>query len=208
MGTSSSDRIILSSAIPAMTVCGACGDVVGPIGGGTDRVQTGTCRLHEAAEEERWSRYDFNRHVEICRCCGTILLRSGSKWSVWFCDDCKDAVLALGRRHGRCIVPIGRHSVHAGLMLTNEDRDDPVALHCFVESYNAITDVMRVVEDWRGVVIRRNLETMGLAPDSIVPVARYVTGVAEVDPAARFQEMVAYLQERALEEQRDKGGAA
>ena len=40
---------------------------------------------------------------------------SGSKWSVWFCDACQHRVSTLNGSVGRCVIPIGRHSLMNGV---------------------------------------------------------------------------------------------
>jgi hypothetical protein len=158
-----------------MVVCGDCGDVVGPfehadravrledecfdLGPRSTYVQRGRCPTHTSeGNESRWPRFDYNRLVELCNCCGAVPLRSGSKWSVWFCDACKQQVQLLNGRHGRCVVPIGRHSVHAGWLLTGDQIENPLEVEAFVSSMSAISDGMCALHDWRRIVVRRNLE--------------------------------------------------
>jgi hypothetical protein len=196
------------SEIPGMLVCGDCGDIVGPVPGRPDRVQRGSCARHHGRKvDPRWPECDFNQHAELCRCCGAVPLQSGSRWSVWFCGPCKDEVLDLGRRHGRHIIPIGPHSFQAGLVLDGERAEDPVEVHCFVESVNALRDVMGMTAEWRRLAVRLNLEAMGCAPDAVVPVERYLEGASVVRTATRFGQMCAYLQRRATAGRDPEGGA-
>lgn len=50
--------------------------------------------------QEPWPNSDFNEHTCLCRCCVSEPLRSGSRWSVWFCDECKARVIALNKLVG------------------------------------------------------------------------------------------------------------
>ncbi len=65
--------------------------------------------------DPRWPRFDFNEHVHLCRCCRSYTLASGSRWSVWFCDACKGRVRLFNHGMGRTVIPIGRHSLMAGV---------------------------------------------------------------------------------------------
>jgi hypothetical protein len=46
---------------------------------------------------------------------------SGSKWSLFFCEDCKMRVVAHNQGAGRCVIPIGRHSIMNGVFLSRAD---------------------------------------------------------------------------------------
>jgi hypothetical protein len=74
---------------------------------------------------ERWSGFDFNTVVELCYGCGIEPIRSGSRWSIFFCSDCVDRAMTINRRHGQWIVPMGRHSVMHGAALSTEDAAEP-----------------------------------------------------------------------------------
>jgi hypothetical protein len=75
------------------------------------------CRCRRASDLT-WPGYDFNQHLELCRCCHLVALPSGSRWSVWFCEDCTARVRAFNERIGRTTIPIGRHSLMAGVGLS------------------------------------------------------------------------------------------
>lgn len=191
--------------IGSMGVCDTCRDVVGPIDPRSSaldrrmaRLQEGTCPLHKLEPtQERWPGSDFNRHVDLCRCCGTVALRSGSRWAVWFCAACKEQVGLLNGRHGRCVVPIGRHSVQWGYMLTGEQADNPVNVHLFVEGLRSVFESMRVLSDWGAEAIGRNLEALGAGRGSVILLDEYCREAQErIDPMQRFRQMCEYLAER------------
>lgn len=71
--------------------------------------------------EPTWPGKDFNEHLHLCECCRLDPRRSGSRWSVWFCDGCKLRVIDLNRQIGRCVIPIGRHSLMAGVGIAGSD---------------------------------------------------------------------------------------
>ncbi len=219
--------IINPVTLPDMVVCRDCGDALGPfhntIGAGrleghqfslgprsTTYVQRGACPTHIGdGSDSRWARFDYNRFLELCNCCGAVPLLSGSRWSVWFCDACKQQVGLLNGRHGRCVVPIGRHSVHAGFSLKHDQLDDPLAVEMYVSAWNSIADVMSLLNDWRRTVVRRNLEVVGAEAGSAVPLTVYVDELGLESLAMdRFREMCEYLDRRGREASRGKGAAS
>ena len=50
---------------------------------------------------------DFNKAYETCYCCGLEVLESGSKWSPFFCQDCKKAIFQFNDAVGTCVIPLG-----------------------------------------------------------------------------------------------------
>lgn len=186
--------------VPEMEVCHDCGQVVGRFFFAPHdfRVQHGRCPAHAAPEAEtaRWPGYDYNLHADLCRCCGRAPLASGSRWSVWFCQACKEQVELLNARHGRCIVPIGRHSVHAGHVLSEDQARDPAAIDAFLATMNALGQVHDVLRRWAEGVVRRNLDAIGVAAGEAVLLERYWSAVrGRVDPDDRFREMCGFLEE-------------
>ncbi len=184
-----------------MEVCGPCGGPVGPF---RDRrgtrplrsyVQRGSCPLHAAPRRQRgWDGFDFDEGVALCRCCGAVALRSGHRFSVWFCDACKQEVGLLNGRHGRYVVPIGRHSVHAGCVLTSSDVMDLVRVQIFSDAFVGAAGAMTVLREWAGEAVRLTLAEIGIAPDGRVSLPEYLNRArAVVDKAERFRQMCLYL---------------
>ena len=99
-----------------LLVCHSCLLLKGPVPGRTDGArQFCDCTPGEVRRaQSRWGG-DFNTYAELCRCCGLVLLRSGSRFSIWFCTQCLEAIKALNRSAGRSLVPIGRHSFMNGV---------------------------------------------------------------------------------------------
>ena len=76
-----------------LLICCRCLLLKGSVPGRTDGArQFCDCTPVEVRQAQpRWGG-DFNTYAELCRCCGLVLIRSGSRWSVWFCASCKEAV--------------------------------------------------------------------------------------------------------------------
>ena len=103
------------STYPRFLLCGTCHELF------EQEPQAGfpsaqLCRCHPS-DEPTWPRFDFNEHLRLCECCRLEPLRSGSRWSVWFCEECKTRVRSLNDRLGRYAIPIGRHSMMGGISL-------------------------------------------------------------------------------------------
>jgi hypothetical protein len=162
--------------IGRFVVCGTCGRLRGPWGrydGELEFEQRCNCG---AAEEpvERWPGFDYNTVAELCRCCGLEAVKSGSKWSVWFCRECLDRVTDLNTGAGRCVVPIGRHSVMNGVFYKPaESGINPVALSAFSDQLHTFFGAVDGTETWRRRVVTANLAAINLGEAQSVPVDRY-----------------------------------
>ncbi|MFC1660795.1 hypothetical protein ACFL3S_04905 [Gemmatimonadota bacterium] len=97
--------------------------------------------------------------AELCYCCGQVLLRSGSRWSVWFCKECKEQVGLLHGRLGRYVIPIGRYSLHAGFRLGAKpgEPEFDLAVELYVDKLQNLFQAMDVVWEWSGIVVREVL---------------------------------------------------
>ncbi len=114
------------------------------------------------------------------------VLRSGSRWSVWFCAACKERAIAFNNRAVVALVPIGRHSMmhRTGLQTTPAPSDN--AIGAFVAQFGHLVDRMRRLDAWAHEVVRRNFVDMGFdkEPDDHVvalPRRRVATSTARDD---------------------------
>ena len=131
--------------------------------------------------QERWAGYDFNKHLELCYCCGIEPIRSGSRWSVFFCGECAGRVMEFNRRHGHWVMPIGRHSTMHGVSLGESDPVDP-----FVAKFRGLSDAIDHLDEWACLNVRRNVlrlmvelrtwDDLALAFD----LSSYLSGVGEL----------------------------
>lgn len=64
---------------------------------------------------------DFDTPFEICYYCQATIVRSGSRWSTFYCELCRPAILEINKARdssGLAVLPIGRHSImHANWRL-------------------------------------------------------------------------------------------
>lgn len=185
----------LSDSIPGalskasqLLVCRTCGEISGE-GWWKQRC---SC---EPQDDEPWPGYDFNTAVELCYCCGQVPLRSGSRWSIWFCEGCRKLVLGLNRSLGRYAVPIGRHSLHGGISLNGSASD--LDIEIFTATFKNISEAMDRVREWSRIVVRRMVAERWPDRRGAIPLTEYVTR-CDASPQERercFGEMLAFLEE-------------
>jgi hypothetical protein len=179
-----------------MRVCQACGRLAGggpASAGGVSRAQRCDCLPHD---EQAWPGYDFNLAVELCRCCGQVALRSGSRWSVWFCAGCNDLVQAFNKARNRYAIPIGRHSFHGGISLTGEASELDVTL--FLARWGNLSVASGALDRWAGIVARRIIGERWPGGGD-VPLVEYLAAcdTSEGEKRRRFEEMLRFFGEEA-----------
>jgi len=156
-------------------ICGSCHQIRGTALAGFH--QRCACEPLPDPEEPRYG-HDFLMAAELCRCCGLVLLRSGSKWSVWFCVPCKDLARSFNEQVGRCVIPIGRHSLMNGVGLKGTDAKRNAAVKRFAEELGSLFARVGWMDDWKGLAVRHNLVVLGAHPDHDLPLADYLDLVA------------------------------
>jgi hypothetical protein len=180
-------------------VCGTCGELRGPFvlllkGVEYRHVQECGCARQRRAEGERpepWLGFDFNAVVELCHSCGCVVLDSGSKFSIWFCRECRDRATALNAEVGQPLVPIGRHSLMHGIAMRAQATD--AEIEAFVTRFGTLIDRMNQIHTWAGEVIRTNLAAVRLSDATDIELAVYLDATSGVDRAERFEAMVRSL---------------
>lgn len=120
------------------------------------------------AGEAKWPRFDFNRVVELCYCCGQEVLKSGSKWSVWFCKECKERVIEFNTQYQRTIIPIGRHSLMAGYRLGHNEVHNPEMIKTFTENVNNLFSSIDCLTKWKKFILAENFKTLGYLNDTLL----------------------------------------
>lgn len=174
-------------------VCGRCQRLRGgPIGAVGAVTVWQLCACSSTEEHRAQPRVgDHNTAAELCRCCGLELLDSGSKWSVWFCRTCLGRIKKMNQDAGRCLVPIGRHSLMNGVFLGRPKAKDRVV--AFANELQALFNRMGGTESWAGRAVRMNLYLAGLDAEVDHDVRVYLGAFTEVESLKerRFQEMIA-----------------
>lgn len=95
-----------------LQLCVACSGLRGPYNGFDN-----LCRC----DRDIWDRHpiprcgDLSNNVDFCRSCLSAVAPGCSRWTSYYCDKCRPHVVALNRLAGRCVVPIGPHSMMNGV---------------------------------------------------------------------------------------------
>ena len=164
-----------------MEICRECLGLLGAVWddfGRCERIQRCACE----PKEPLWRGYDFNRAVELCRLCGVETVRSGSRWRLYFCADCKRHVDEQNQRAKMPLIPIGRHSIVCGVGVSSlasaeEQRRFEIEAASLIER-------MHQLERWHRAQVRSVVDEIpGGAPK--VPLEAYVAAARERVETAR-----------------------
>ena len=129
------------------------------------------CACHPGAAAT-WPRFDFNERAHLCSCCALTVLESGSRWSPFFCRQCHWLAVGVTMWHRQLVFPIGRHSLmHTWVPNT---RTPPLAGHggdvdalarSVYEAGVAVINGGDRLHQWAPLIVRRNVERLGLRGD-------------------------------------------
>jgi hypothetical protein len=191
--------------IDGLEICPACRALRGlcvPPSQKVARLQECSCERKKRSADDpdpAWKGSDVPQAVELCRCCGLVPLRSGSRWSVWLCDACKPRALELNARAGRPIVPIGRHSLMHGIGMSGPVKpDESEEIAAFCAAANGLFRAIDRLHEWARLRIGFNVERLGFDPAGAVPLPRYLARIAasndpELGPEAAFEALTRRL---------------
>ena len=111
MSGTRSETAVRATQGPQMQICRTCYKVFGPWSEYGSEFEHG-CDCNRF-DQPRWEIGDYNERTTLCYGCGIELLKSGTRWSIWFCDFCKARTIKLNDLCGRYVIPVGRHSIMA-----------------------------------------------------------------------------------------------
>jgi len=125
--------------------------------------------------------YDFNLRFELCRLCGSTALRSGHRFCVWFCEPCRGAVKGANDRLGGYVIPIGRHSIHAGHAIrpAASRRARGRQIDAVLDFVHSLPERMRALVEWRATQVQLLWAAAGL-PDDEIALPRFEEAAAAV----------------------------
>jgi hypothetical protein len=93
-----------------LSYCPRCADVYGVLGGVGKRCKCAS----SAGVAHVFTGGDFPTPFEVCWYCQARVIRSGSRWSTFFCAKCRPTVMSINDSfagRGLVVLPIGRHSL-------------------------------------------------------------------------------------------------
>jgi hypothetical protein len=206
--TNSDEETFLTRNVQQTEVCGACGELSGPVVtfSGEARVQACACMRADGSvrDEPLWPRFDFNTAIELCSGCAGSLVRSGSRWSCFFCRPC---ITLVERRNEHApmrlqipgYIPIGRHPRMHGIEYVRRRSDmapdEPELLPppSYIESAADLELRVERLRHWHFERVRVIVRSFGR---DRVPTASYLERAAELyTPADAIVALDAHLDE-------------
>lgn len=108
-------------------------------------------RCHRCPDgtENRWEDSDLSEWIHICECCVIDVTRSGSRWSSFYCDECRQRILALRRSDRPLAIPLGRHSMMNAIALEGARAFEPRAVETFTDALDGMFNSIAAVSEWR-----------------------------------------------------------
>jgi len=136
------------------------------------------------SDQEPWPGFDFNERASLCACCGTEALRSGSRWSPYFCHECQLLAMGVSLWCRRLVFPIGRHSLmHTWVPETasptlaahrGRPRDLAATVHAAATAVSRGSEGLR---QWSAIITTRHLQHLGLPGGTFL--SDYLSAVRE-----------------------------
>jgi hypothetical protein len=120
----------------------------------------------EKKDESKWSDgRDFNLGYETCYCCGLEAITSGSRYSYFFCQDCRKATGDFNDSVGICIIPMGRHHYLNGKWFNKAPPlYEPASL--FSSESKSIRELMDRAQEHQALILRHQLKIFKLPEDA------------------------------------------
>jgi hypothetical protein len=121
------------------------------------------CDKHE---DPKWSEgMDFNKAYETCYCCGLEVIQTGSRWSTFFCRDCRKAIRKFNDSVGTCVIPLGRHSMMNGIRF-KKSAPLPEAASLFSSELKSMGKLMNRAHEHGALILRHQLKILKLPEDA------------------------------------------
>jgi len=121
------------------------------------------CDKHE---DPKWSEgMDFNKAYETCYCCGLEVIQTGSRWSTFYCRDCRAAIRKFNDSVGTCVIPLGRHSMMNGIRFK---KCAPLqeAASLFSSEFKSMDELMNRAHEHGALILRHQLKILKLPEDA------------------------------------------
>jgi hypothetical protein len=169
-----------------LAICTKCFEVCGSVlVEGVWYQQLCSCRSLRAHQNVKFApRNDYATYVELCRACGLEAIRSGSKWSQFFCAQCHEVIRDLNRTLGVALIPIGRHSIMNSFSLSGKEIEDQQKINSFVKRMRSLWYRMDALHDWRRLMVARRCAELGFEEGKPIPLDKFLLKARRVDREA------------------------
>ena len=169
-----------------LVICTKCFEVCGSVSvEGVVYQQLCSCRSLRAHHNVTLApRKDYATYVELCRACGLEAIRSGSRWSEFFCAQCHEVIRDLNRTLGVALIPIGRHSIMNSISLSGKDAEEQQKIDSFVKGLRSLWHRMDALNDWRRLMVARRCAELGFKGGKTIPLDEFLLRAQRVDREA------------------------
>lgn len=192
-------------SIERLNVCTGSGELFGLLASADgSRTYEQRCRLHDCGcRLESWHQPrsempqppgDFPTALELCYCCASNIIPSGSKFSIFFCDACRPDIVRLRDAVGSAVIPLGRHSLMNGIALRGPNARSRLHVTSFAAANIQSANRMDRLFEWRRLVIADRVTSMHAnaafvgAPEYLV----FATGLV-LPPQEMFRQLCRFL---------------
>lgn len=177
-----------------MQICGTCCELYGHFTtAGQPCYQPCGCK-EKGETAVGFGGSDFPCAWELCYCCGHTVIGSGTRWSVFYCEPCKEKVVALNKQHGFSVIPLGRHSIMNQVVLDPRAPDQESEVRKFTENVGGLFKRIDRLRAWRKRIVARTLQELGFPRGSDVELENYVLRVGSLRPRrASAEELATFL---------------
>lgn len=181
----------MDPGVDDLYVCGSCGGL-GTMTGSADRVQVCACDRASAGGSTGGS--DPRHHFELCGLCASVVVRSGSRWSMLLCSDCLALARAANEMAGLVVVPVGRHSLHHRIAVRASQVEDPSTVSTFLNDLGGLHAALDALTDWKAQLVAARLAGQGQQVE--LPVYLQEVDAHPPDRAALLDQFVAKRRSR------------
>jgi len=147
---------------------------------------------------------DLGHDAHLCRSCLNVVVRSGSRWSVFYCDECRPAVVRLNGAARRCVIPYGPHSLMNGTAWSakNGKAMSSIQAEAFFDQLQTCFSNQDTLFEFNRGRIKARSEALGFEGKHAVLVSDYVAAceAAAITKRDGFVELITSLNETITED--------
>jgi hypothetical protein len=160
----STDRRGRAHRPAVLEVCLACGELRAPFEGFDNLCE---CDRDVWDETPLPRAGDLSSNVDVGQSCISVLAPGSSRWRLYHCRDCMRAVACLNRLAGRCVVPIGPHSIMNGVFAAASPPPTESQVVSFADQLGALFRHQERLHDRTKRRVRQRLAEFGVTGDAM-----------------------------------------
>jgi hypothetical protein len=191
--------LILDMEVSHVRICTECGGLKGhmPIKDKNYHLHCRCERVKGKFVQKLPPGYDLAPFIDLCFCCGLTPIRSGSRWSAFFCADCMKMVKRLNGTFGSAIIPVGRHSLMNSVVLEPAEVRNKEKIREFAENLGSLFQRMDWIFYWRSLAVLRAISELDLGNAKSIPYEKFILNAGSTDryaeKAKSFRRLGAYM---------------